>query len=156
TLHHRNRRDQLNRQLNVVAGHHHLRPLRQRHDTRNVRRPEVELRTIVLEERRMTTALLLRQDVRLSLKLLVRLHRARLAKNLTTLNSVLVNAAQQAANVVASLALIQQLAEHLNAGHNRLLRIAQTNDLDLVANLDHAALNTTRHNRTATRDREHV
>src|SRR5690606_10077927 len=103
-----------------------------------------------------TTALLLRQDVRLSLKLLVRLHRARLAQNLTTLNSVLVNAAQQAANVVASLALIQQLAEHLNAGHNRLLRIAQTNDLDLVANLDHTALNTARHNRATPRNREHV
>src|SRR5690606_5339109 len=95
-------------------------------------------------------------DVRLSLKLLVRLHRARLEQNLTTLNSILVNAAQQAANVVASLALIQQLAEHLNAGHNRLLRIAQTNDLDLVANLDHTALNTARHNRATPRNREHV
>src|SRR5262245_25125689 len=64
---HGDRRDQLDRHRNVVAGHHHLRTLRQRHNTRNVRRAEVKLRTVVGEERRVTTTLLLRQDVGLRL-----------------------------------------------------------------------------------------
>src|SRR5690606_17453344 len=98
--------------------------------------------------------LVLRQNVCLSLKLLVRLHRTRLAQNLTTLNSILVNAAQQAAHVVASLALVQKLPEHLDARHNRLLRLAKADDLNLVANLDHTALNAARHNRATARDRK--
>src|SRR5690606_29266939 len=77
-------------------------------------------------------------------------------QNLTTLNSILVNAAQQAAHVVASLALVQKLPEHLDARHNRLLRLAKADDLNLVANLDHTALNTARHNRATPRNREHV
>src|SRR5262245_24171208 len=66
---HRDRRDQLNVHRRVVAGHDHLRPGRQRALTRHVRRPEVELRTVVVEERRVPAALLLGQNVRLSLEL---------------------------------------------------------------------------------------
>src|SRR5262249_36570604 len=50
---HRDRRDQLHHHLHVVPGHHHLRPLRQHHRARHVRGPEVELRPIPLEERRV-------------------------------------------------------------------------------------------------------
>src|SRR6185369_14966723 len=49
----------LHRHRDVVAGHHHLRPLRQRHHTRHVRRPEVELRPVIRKERRVTPALVL-------------------------------------------------------------------------------------------------
>jgi predicted RNA-binding protein with RPS1 domain len=52
--------------------------------------------------------------------------------------------------------LIEQLAEHFNAGNNRLNRVFKTNDLDFFADLNNAALDTTGNNRTATRDREHV
>ncbi len=60
---HRDRRDQRHRHLHVVAGHHHLRPRRKLRHPRHVRRPEVELRPVPVEERRVTTALFLRQDV---------------------------------------------------------------------------------------------
>ena len=63
---------------------------------------------------------------------------------------------KQAADVVASLAGVQQLPEHLHARHHALLRVAQADDLDLLADLHRAALDAARHNRAAARDREHV
>src|SRR6204780_4320166 len=110
------------------------------HDTGNVGGAEVELRPVVGEERGVTTALLLGQDVGLSLELGVRLDRTRLAQHLTALDFLTLGAAQQRADVVAGLALIEQLAEHLNAGDDGLLRRAQTDDLDFLADLDDSAL----------------
>src|SRR5687768_15759494 len=49
---HRDRRNQLDRHLNVVARHHHLHPLRKLDRASHVRRTEVELRAVSLEERR--------------------------------------------------------------------------------------------------------
>src|SRR6266540_874694 len=60
-LFHRDRRDQLDRHLRVVPRHHHLDTGGQLHRARHVRRAEVELRPIALEERRMPPALFLRQ-----------------------------------------------------------------------------------------------
>src|SRR3954447_7671943 len=51
---HRDRADQIDRHFDVVAGHDHLDARRQLHCTRHVRRPEIELRTIALEERGMS------------------------------------------------------------------------------------------------------
>src|SRR6266404_2905359 len=59
-------------------------------------------------------------------------------------------------DVVAGLALIEQLAEHLDARDNGLLGSAKTDDLDFLADLDDAAFDTARDNRAAARDREHV
>src|SRR5262245_22267653 len=73
---HRDRRDQLDVHGRVVARHDHLRPRRQRALPGYVGGPEVELRTVVVEERRVPATLLLGEDVGLSLELLVRLHRA--------------------------------------------------------------------------------
>src|SRR6476469_6742834 len=66
---HGDRRDQLDLEVHVVPRHHHLRSLRKRRDSRHVRRPEVELRTVTVEKRRVTTPLFLRQDVDLTLEL---------------------------------------------------------------------------------------
>src|ERR1700679_1807881 len=77
TLLHRHRRMQLDLQADVVSRHHHLGACRQLRRARHVRRPEVELRTIAVEERRMTTALFLRQHVDLTLELGVRRDRPR-------------------------------------------------------------------------------
>src|SRR5690606_23205043 len=153
---HGDRLDQLHFHLHVVARHHHLRALRQRHRPRHVRRPEVELRTVVREERRVPTALLLGQNVRLALEPRVRRDRSRRRQNLTPLNLLALRAPQQHTDVVPRLALVQKLAEHLNARAHRLHRRAQTDDLDLVANLDDATLDPARHNRATARDREHV
>src|SRR5438270_6214657 len=62
---HGDRSDQLDTQIHVVAGHHHLGALGEHNLAGDVRRPEVELRTIVGEERGVTSALVLRQDVNL-------------------------------------------------------------------------------------------
>ena len=57
----------------------------------------------------------MRQHVHLGLELGVRRDRARLAQHLAALHVVTLGAAQQQAGVVARLALVQQLAEHLHA-----------------------------------------
>src|SRR5690606_28430209 len=98
----------------------------------------------------------LRQDVGLGLELGVRLDRTRLAQNLATLDVLTANAADQRADVVAGLALVEQLAEHLNAGNRRLRGVLDADDLDFFANLDDAALDATGDNRATARDREHV
>ena len=94
------------------------------HGAGHVRRAHVELRAVVGEERRVTAALLLLQDVDLALELRVRRHRARLGQDLAALDLVLLDAAQQNADVVARLPLVEQLAEHLHARHHRLARVA--------------------------------
>ena len=64
TIVHRDRRDQFDRQtIDAVARHNHFRTFRQVANARHVSRAEVELRTIVGEERGMTTALFFRQHV---------------------------------------------------------------------------------------------
>ena len=51
---------------------------------------------------------------------------------------------------------VEQLAEHLDARHHRLLRVVEADDLDLVVHLHHAALDAARRHRAAALDREHV
>src|SRR5882757_613855 len=155
-LFHGDRHDQLDIDRDVVARHDHLGAFRQRHDARHVRRAEVELRTVVGEERRVTATFVLGQDVGFGDELLVRLHRARLGQNLATLDTFTVNAAQQRADVVAGLALVEQLAEHLDARAGRLGGRTDADDFQLLANLDDAALDAAGHHRATARDREHV
>src|SRR5690606_11442392 len=75
---------------------------------------------------------------------------------LTTLNVVTLGATQQHTHVLTRTTFVEQLAEHLNTGTGSLNGVANTNDLNFFTNLDDALLNTTSHNGTATRDREHV
>src|SRR5918996_1767497 len=56
---HGDRRDQLHRHLRVVPRHHHLHALGQSRHPRHLRRPEVELRPVTREKRRVPTPLLL-------------------------------------------------------------------------------------------------
>ena len=97
------RSDQLNVHLNVIARHAHLNTLGQSDDAGNVGGTEVELRTIVVEERSMTAAFFLGQDVDLASELGQRMDRTGLAQNLATLDVLLVDTTQQSTNVVASL-----------------------------------------------------
>src|SRR5262249_13138199 len=153
---HRNRHDQVHFHGDVVARHHHLGAFRQVHDTGHVGGAEVELRTVVGEERRVTAALFLGEDVSLSLELGGRLDRAGLAQHLAALDVLALGAAEQRADVVAGLTLIEQLAEHFDAGDGGLLGRTQTDDLDFLTDLDDAALDTTGHDGAAAGDREHV
>src|SRR5262245_62715291 len=66
---HGDRLDQLDLHLGVVTGHDHLRALRQVDHAGDIRGAEVELRPVVVEERRVPPALVLGQDVDLALEL---------------------------------------------------------------------------------------
>src|SRR5215469_7286091 len=114
TLLHGHRGVQRDLQRDVVARHHHLRTRRQLGRSRHVRGAEVELRTVAVEERRVTSTLFLRQNVDLALELRVWRDRAGLGQNLTTLDSFLRDTAEKQASVVARQTLIELLLEHLD------------------------------------------
>ena len=97
------RGNQLNIHLDVIARHAHLGAFRQLDDTRNVSRSEIELRTIVVEERRMTAAFFLGQNINLTMEFGVRMNGARFAKNLAALDIRSLHAAEQRTDVIASL-----------------------------------------------------
>src|SRR4051794_14686842 len=137
---HGDRLDELDLHLHVVTGHDHLDALGQMGTARHVGRPEVELRTVAREERRVTAALLLLQDVHLGLELRVRRDRPGLAQHLAALDVLALGAAQEAADVVAGLALVEDLAEHLDAGDDRGGRRADAHDLHVVTRVDDALL----------------
>jgi len=79
----------------------------------------------------------------------VRLNGTRCTKNLTALDFLALRAAKQNTDIVARLALIQKLAEHLNARASRLRRVLDADNLDFVANLHDTALDTARRHRAA-------
>ena len=141
----------------VVARHHHLGAFRQRHHAGHVGGAEVELRTVVGEERRVAAALLLGQDVGLGLELGVRLDRARLAQHLAALD-VLALRCRAAAQPTLSPAWpwSSSLRNISTPVTTVFVRRADADDLDFLADLDDAALDAAGHHRAAARDREHV
>src|SRR3954452_20977675 len=153
---HGDRLDELDLHLDVVARHHHLRALGQVGDAGHVGRAEVELGPIAGEERRVAAALLLLEDVDLGLELGVRGDRPGLAEHLAALDVLALGAAQQAADVVARLALVEDLAEHLDAGDDRGGRVGDADDLHVVAGVDDALLDAPGGDRAAAGDREDV
>src|SRR5215469_217416 len=152
----RHRRDQRYFAAHVVPRHHHFHALGQFHVASHVRRPEVELRTIPGKKWRMAPAFLLGQNVRFRLELRVRRDRARLAHHLPALHIVLFRSAQQQPDVVSRNALIEQLPEHLHAGHDLLLGWTEADDFHFLADLHFSALHPAGHHRAASRDRENV
>ena len=124
--------------------------------TGHVRGADVELRAVVGEERRVTPALFLFEHVDLTLELGVRGNAAGLGQYLTALDLVLVYAAKQTTNVVASLTVVEDLAEHLDAGDDRLAGVIEADDLDLFAGLDLTTLDTARGHRAAALDAEYI
>src|ERR1700678_4201395 len=101
TLFHCHRRDQLNHQAHVVSRHHHLGARRPLRHTRHVCRSQIKLRTVSLEERRMSSAFFFGQNVHFRLELGVRRDRSRLCQHHTALHIFFRYAAQQEAGVVA-------------------------------------------------------
>src|SRR3977135_730922 len=152
----RDRGDELDLHVDVVARHHHLGALWQLDLAGHVRGPHVELGAVPLEERRVTAALLLGQDVDARIELGVRLDRAGLGEYLAALDFLALDATQQAANVIACLAGIQQFVEHLDAGYDRLAGVVDADHLDLFVDLDLAALDPAGDDRATTFDREDV
>ncbi|EAQ82618.1 ISxac3 transposase [Blastopirellula marina DSM 3645] len=153
---HRDRLVQFDFNANIVAWHAHF-GADQVGGSGHVSRAEVKLRTIAGEERRVTAPFFLRQAVNFRFKLGVRGDRTRLGEHLAARNIFTLDAAEQAADVVARITLLQDLVEHFDTGDRGLGRgIVQTDDQHFFADLHHAALNTSGGDRSTTFDREHV
>src|SRR5947209_7818272 len=73
---HGDRLDELDLHVRVVARHDHLLALRELDRAGHVRRAEVELRPVAVEERRVATALVLREHVDLGPEVRVRGYRS--------------------------------------------------------------------------------
>src|SRR5699024_11086017 len=132
----RDRGDQLNGHLYVIARHDHVSAFRQRDDTSYVSRTEVELRTVVRYERRMTSSFFLAQNVNLCLELCVRMYGTDLSQYLSTLNLITVYTTQQRTDVVAGFCEVQLLAEHFQTSDDSLTCFVDTNDFDFLTHLN--------------------
>src|SRR5690606_16887182 len=100
--------------------------------------------------------LVLAQHVDRRLELLVRLDAARRGENLATLDVLTLQTAEEAADVVARETLVEELLEHLHAGDDGLLGVLEADDLDLLPDLDLAALDAAGGDGATTGDREDV
>ncbi len=156
TIFHRNGFDQSDSHLDVVTWHYHFNAFWQLAVTSHVSSTEVELWTVAFEERSMTAAFFLAQNVNFSGELGVRLNGAWLNQNLATLNVVTLGTTQQNAAVLASTTFVEQLAEHFNAGAGSFLSVAQTNDLNFFLDANDTTLNTASYHGATTGDREYV
>src|SRR5690242_10318060 len=156
SLFQRHRRDQRHFAAHVVSRHHHLHSLRQLHVSRHVRRPEVNLRPVPREKRRVPPASFLRQHVRFRFELRVRRDTPRLAHHLPALHIVLLRTAQQQTHVVSRQAFVQKLPEHFHARHHFLLRRTEPHNLHFFSYLHLAPLDSSRHHRPASRYRKNV
>src|SRR3546814_19581885 len=104
---------------------------------------------------RVAAAFVLAQHVHLGLELGVRGDAARLGQHLPALHVVTLGAAQQQARVVARLALVEQLAEHLHARDRGLLGRTDADALDFYAALDDPHTDATAHPRAPAPTRAH-
>src|SRR5699024_4502985 len=75
---------------------------------------------------------------------------------LAALDAIAGDAAKEAPDVVASLALVEELTEHLHARDRGLLRLGEADDLDVIPRMNLAALDPARNDRAATLDGEDV
>ena len=135
--------NKLNSHLCVITRHAHLCALWKLANTSNISCSEIELRTIVCEERCMTATFILRKNVNLCCKLLVNLYRTRLADNLTSFDLVTVDTTKKKTNVITSLSLIKSLTEHLDTSYDGLLRLVlDTNDINIIIYMKNTTLYT--------------
>ena len=143
--------------VGVVTRHNHLGALGELNSASHVRGAEVELGAVVREERLVTATLILLQNVDLALEVGVRGGGTGLAEDHAANDILLLGATEQNTDVLTSATLVEDLAEHLDAGDGGLLNlVVDTDDLDLLAGLDDAALNTTGDNGATTGDGEDV
>ena len=81
---------------------------------------------------------------------------ARLGEDLAALDFLLVDAAEEGADIVASAALVEELVEHLDAGYDRGLGRLDADDLDRLVDLDDTALDAARDDRATAGDGENI
>ncbi len=94
---------------------------------------EVELRTIVVEERSMTATLVFCQNVNLSGKFGMAVNGARFSQNLSSFDLCSLNTTKQSTDVITSLSLIEEFTEHLDTSYNSFLGLFfQTCDFNFL------------------------
>src|SRR5688572_23835955 len=114
TFFHSDRADELDGHFDVIAGHNHVNACRKCCNTCHVSCTEVELRTVSVEEWRMTATLVLREDIHFCREVRMRCDGTGLCQNLTTLEVILVNTTKEKTDVITSLTTVKFFAEHLN------------------------------------------
>ena len=145
--------DKLNGDGYVVTGHNHFGAFGKVDRTGNVGSSDEELRTIVVEERSVTSAFLCFKNVYLSFELGSRLNSAGLSENLTLFDALTVDAAKECADVEACDSFVNALVEHFKAGDNGAYGLFdKANDFGRVTNVSNAALYTTGSNGAAAGD----
>ena len=154
---HSDRGDELYSHFDIIARHAHFGAFRQGDVAGYVGGSEEELRTIAVEERRMTAAFIFGQDIDLSLEFRVRMNRARFSQDLAAFDVFAVDATEQCADVVACFCEVQDLTEHFNARNDGIFRfISEADDFDSVTDFDRTTFDTARSNRTTAGDGEYV
>src|SRR3990170_7637605 len=156
SLSHRYGRYQITFHRYIISRHNHLYSIRQLHYSRNIRCPEIKLRTVAIEKRRMTTTLLLGQYIYLCLKLSVRSYTPGLGQYHPALHILLLRTPQQYTKIVSGLTLIQYLAKHLYSRHYTLLRRSYPNYLYLIPYPHYPALHTPGNHCPTTGYRKHI
>ena len=104
----------------------------------------------------MAATFVLREDVDFALGLLVGMDALRSAQALTALDAFLFNTTEEETDVVASLTLVEHLAEHLDASDDGRGGVLEADDFDGLTDFADTALDTTRGNGAAAGDREDV
>src|SRR5699024_6079545 len=118
---------------------------------------EVELRSVVVEERSMTSTFIFCQNVYLSGEFCMACDRTWFSKNLSSFDFVSLNTTKQSTDVITSLSLIQKFTEHFHTSHNDFTCFFfQTNDFNFVRYVKHTSLYSTGSNCTTSCDREYV
>ena len=149
--------DKLHGNRYVVTRHYHLGSFGESNLTGYIEGTDIELGTVFVVERSVTTTFFFLQDIHLSFEFRVRSYLTRVANNHTTFDFVLVDTTEEKTYVITSLSLIEEFAEHFHTGNNRFLSIStKTDNLYLVAYFYNTSFDTTGSNSTTTGNREHV
>ena len=149
--------DELNGNRYMVARHYHLGSFGESNLTGHVEGTNIELGTVFVVERSVTTTFFFLQDIHLSFEFRVRSYLTRVADYHTTFDFVLVDTTEEETYVITSFSLIEEFAEHFHTGNNRFLAIGtETDDLNLITYFDDTGFDTTGSNSTTTGNREYV
>ncbi len=150
-------REQLNVDFYVITRHAHFNAFRKGDGTGNVRCTEVELRTIVVAKRSVTTTFFFLQNVNRSFEVFVRMNGTRFCDNHTTTDFIFVDTTEQQTYVITSLTSVEDLAEHFNTRNDGFEFLStHTDDVNRVRSVDNTRFDTTCSNGTTTCDGEYV
>ena len=141
----------------IIAGHGHFDAVGEGDRAGDVGSTDVELGTIAGEEGSMPAALIAAEDIDLGFEEGVRGDGLRSGEDLAALDIISFDAAQEAADVIAGLAGVQDFTEHFDAGNDGGLGIAlDADDFDDLAGIDLAAFDTAGDDGTAALDVEDI